>query len=620
MTETETIKETIKSDDEIQKDNDKKIDTKLTEEGKVESNAATVAEQNGNVDKVEQMDVDGDENNKIDDKQETKLEDKQPEILLDDKQDVKTESTTTDNSNEKKTSEQNITDTDKMEVDGQRAEAATSLTTQDDKNETNCDKIATVADETNENSNSREKNGVNVDKESLIDVIKKDEDKSDTLLDTGITKSSKIDAILDEQSDKVATQLGTNTDGSDKEPKELNKESNGQATNDKLEKATVKDQKSVGEKDDTKMDDIVKELPTKVSAEELAEKESIKNDKSEEMSVDKKSTEIDADKVEELIQMETTVADTELKVEPKKIVEVAPVQTNEIKDDKTANTDGSPEVPVQNAAKETNGKTDDEKMDTTDEKTTTIANNKNGTTTKEDDADKIQAQIETKSVKLDDEKTLINASCDESKENTTVNSTKNTTERTEISEVIETNSESSKEKVSRVEITIEQIDRQKGQTTQTTTHIVKEISITEKINTKAAGEADEKTSQLTESENSNKKEIPIEDATTLDTVEKSSQNGVVKAASKDEVMVSITLEESAEKSASSPTSPPPPTNGSSKTADDSDKENEVSTNGDVVKDIITPPPTETCAKKCSESAKSLETPTAAADTPIEAEA
>lgn len=54
-----------------------------------------------------------------------------------------------------------------------------------------------------------------------------------------------------------------------------------------------------------------------------------------------------------------------------------------------------------------------------------------------------------------------------------------TTETTKVTEVIESNSDNSSEKVSRVEITIEQVDKQLGQVTQTTTHIVKEMSIVE---------------------------------------------------------------------------------------------------------------------------------------------
>lgn len=57
----------------------------------------------------------------------------------------------------------------------------------------------------------------------------------------------------------------------------------------------------------------------------------------------------------------------------------------------------------------------------------------------------------------------------------------NTTQTTESREIIEKNTETNKEKISRVEITIEQTDKQLGQTTQTTTHIVKEISITEQL-------------------------------------------------------------------------------------------------------------------------------------------
>lgn len=57
----------------------------------------------------------------------------------------------------------------------------------------------------------------------------------------------------------------------------------------------------------------------------------------------------------------------------------------------------------------------------------------------------------------------------------------NSTQTTEMRETIETNTKTNKEKISRVEITIEQTDRQYGQTTQTTTHIVKEISITEQL-------------------------------------------------------------------------------------------------------------------------------------------
>lgn len=173
-----------------------------------------------------------------------------------------------------------------------------------------------------------------------------------------------------------------------------------------------------------------------------------------------------------------------------------------------------------------------------------------------------------------------------------------TTQMTEISEVVETNSNNSKEKVSRVEITIEQIDKQLGQTTQTTTHIVKEISITEQkvcgkniasVPTDNKSEAVtniDKTSVTEEKICSAVKEIPSINSEIKVDSERVSHNGKCEL----------------------------PTNGKEKSENDSDKENDVETENCEDKLESSSLTAEAVLKKCPETAKS----TTPAATPAEA--
>lgn len=157
-------------------------------------------------------------------------------------------------------------------------------------------------------------------------------------------------------------------------------------------------------------------------------------------------------------------------------------------------------------------------------------------------------------------------------------------QKTEVSEVIETNSETSKEKVSRVEITIEKIDKQPGQTTQTTTHIVKEISITEQkysANSTKTDDAD-KIDVTTDKEEKMVVDTVITVAAAPD--EKKTQNGNTE-------------------------------NGMSKLENDSDKENDVdesmitSNNVEDVPTTIPAADSDETLKKCSDLTTAVVTTT-----------
>lgn len=95
----------------------------------------------------------------------------------------------------------------------------------------------------------------------------------------------------------------------------------------------------------------------------------------------------------------------------------------------------------------------------------------NGPTDKTQDTEKTKSTNDSTSIPVP----IIR--CSSSLDSNTTDS--KTIQKTEISQIIEKTSPDSKEKKSRVEITIEETDSQSGQITQTTTHIVKEISITE---------------------------------------------------------------------------------------------------------------------------------------------
>lgn len=142
-------------------------------------------------------------------------------------------------------------------------------------------------------------------------------------------------------------------------------------------------------------------------------------------------------------------------------------------------------------------------------------------------------------------------------------------QKTEVSEVIETNSESSKEKVSRVEITIEQIDKQLGQTTQTTTHIVKEMSITEHCGGNSTTKNGD--SEIAAAAATSTKDETMDTAVVAD--EKKIQNGKSE-------------------------------NGIQKSETDSDKENDIDEvapkNGDELSAALTDSTSEESLKKCSD--------------------
>lgn len=177
-----------------------------------------------------------------------------------------------------------------------------------------------------------------------------------------------------------------------------------------------------------------------------------------------------------------------------------------------------------------------------------------------------------------------------------------TTHMTEISEIVETISNHSKEKLSRVEITIEQIDKQLGQTTQTTTHIVKEISITEQnvcgknivlivptdIKKETVTNIDKKAESTEEKTCGIEKEVASINPETKVDSERGSHNG---------------------KSESS-------TNGNGKSENDSDKENDVDTVSTNCEDKLESSSltADAVLKKCPETSKS----TIAAASPVEA--
>lgn len=194
-----------------------------------------------------------------------------------------------------------------------------------------------------------------------------------------------------------------------------------------------------------------------------------------------------------------------------------------------------------------------------------------------------------------------------------------TTQKTEISETIETSSDLSKEKKSRVEITIEQIDKQSGQTTQTTTHIVKEISITEQ---KVTGK---KESNAIDKENIDtvlvSTKVQLDNKSVVETDEQTDNNlKVTVANSADNVKRSISpIPSSAQNGKSNSellSDAVPESNGTQKCENDSDKENDESTNGEqkqeplsIINDGI--------IKKCSDAIKTTVAP---AEIPTEPEA
>lgn len=149
---------------------------------------------------------------------------------------------------------------------------------------------------------------------------------------------------------------------------------------------------------------------------------------------------------------------TEPEIKPSLVNADKPIESNNVNPVSTTKTDVMETNEITVTESEINNKNNDEKMLTDNDDVTEKTNN----------------LVETKS----DDIVIPVINCESSNAK---QESANTTHTSESRETIEKHTDTNKEKISRVEITIEQTDKQLGQTTQTTTHIVKEISITEQL-------------------------------------------------------------------------------------------------------------------------------------------